>query len=401
LFASLGLVIASCVIVSTPRTASAQAQGQQNEDQLVWSSLLPSCDSQLRAAVDFQVTMQQDRANSDARLRKAPAGFANFQPDLLKASRGEYAARVASVANDPYPQVRATASYEAFRMCMYDGRLRQLANGAASQPKVPTPPNTQAARQQTQPAPVASSPAPNAFGGLLGLPGAPVIKDSPLAQMITVQPGGLSGSASIDACAREIQDAQLENQRARGAGAGPEADVTLYTHQVEMFTGKCASHPEAAAYVSNGRRFLSQAQQQADANKAANGSPQQQVANGAPKPLSTPPDRMEHNPAGEASQCIKVMRRSEFAALGVKTAVGNIGFYNSCNHNVEILWCSEGHDCNPGYSNMGTVKFGPTDQDRFSTIPLADADEEIWFAACFNGFLRTNEYSKKRMHACK
>lgn len=113
---------------------------QSPEDTAVWNDLLPSCDPQFDAAVAFEISMQQGtREQIEARVGHAPVGFAKYRRDRLQDEIDRDSAAVARVANEVYAFVRATASGEAFRGCMYSGRLKQLTEGAPTSSSTPKP----------------------------------------------------------------------------------------------------------------------------------------------------------------------------------------------------------------------------------------------------------------------
>jgi len=103
-----------------------------------------------------------------------------------------------------------------------------------------------------------------------------------------------------------------------------------------------------------------------------------------------------HNPANEASSCIAAIDANSFAAQGVSSSMGAV-FRNRCPYPVEVTWCVNGSDCNPGYSNLATV---PASSDRGISYD-ASQPGSINFAACHDGFTRAqSELSRSMQHAC-
>ena len=104
-----------------------------------------------------------------------------------------------------------------------------------------------------------------------------------------------------------------------------------------------------------------------------------------------------HNPANEASSCITPIYKPSFAANRVSSIMGAV-FRNSCGYSVEVTWCVTGADCNPGYSNVGTVM---GNSDRGISFD-ASRPGSINYAACRIGFTRAQgALSPTFQHACK
>lgn len=120
---------------------------------------------------------------------------------------------------------------------------------------------------------------------------------------------------------------------------------------------------------------------------------------GAPVPPLRPTVAQEaHNPAGEASDCVRVIYSDDFEVEHVSTTQ-KAAFRNRCSRPVEISWCTATDDCRPGYTNLATV---PAKNDRGFSYEPSVAGSKVAYAACYNGFVQhQGELSKKLLHACK
>lgn len=109
-------------------------------------------------------------------------------------------------------------------------------------------------------------------------------------------------------------------------------------------------------------------------------------------------ESVAHNPANDAHSCIVAIDKSGFAANGVRSVMGAV-FRNKCAYPVDLVWCvSPGTDCNPGYSNLGTVA---ANSDRSISYDSSRPGRINW-AACRLGFTRNQgELSRRLQHACK
>jgi hypothetical protein len=72
-----------------------------------------------------------------------------------------------------------------------------------------------------------------------------------------------------------------------------------------------------------------------------------------PQDRVTPPKPAErHHPEHEATSCVRLIDRKDFAANGVKSIMGAV-LRNSCAFPIEVVWCV---DCHPGYDNLSSVR---------------------------------------------
>ena len=123
------------------------------------------------------------------------------------------------------------------------------------------------------------------------------------------------------------------------------------------------------------------------------------AATGTGLPLLRPTVSQEaHNPAGEASDCVRVIYSDDFEVEHVSTTQKAV-FRNRCSRPIEVSWCTITSDCRPGYTNLATV---PAKKDRGFSYEPSVAGSRVAFSACYNGFVQhQGELSKKLLHACK
>jgi hypothetical protein len=106
----------------------------------------------------------------------------------------------------------------------------------------------------------------------------------------------------------------------------------------------------------------------------------------------------DHNPAGEAADCIRVIYAEDFEVEHV-SSTQKAAFRNRCSRPVEVTWCTVSGDCRPGYSNLATVS---ARKDRGFSYEPSVVGSKVAYAACYNGFVQhQGDLSKKLLHACK
>ncbi|MEO7814047.1 MAG: hypothetical protein ABIR87_01230 [Sphingomicrobium sp.] len=116
------------------------------------------------------------------------------------------------------------------------------------------------------------------------------------------------------------------------------------------------------------------------------------------RPLRPTVAQEAHNPAGEATDCVRVIYKGDFDAQHVSTTQKAV-FRNTCPRPVEVTWCTLNGDCKPGYTNLATV---PARKDRGFSYEPSVRGSKVAYAACYNGFIsHQGELSKKLNHACK
>lgn len=107
-----------------------------------------------------------------------------------------------------------------------------------------------------------------------------------------------------------------------------------------------------------------------------------------------------HNPANDAKQCIEAIFRPDFKARRVHSNMG-AALRNDCDFDVEVLWCAQGVNCNPGFSNLVRVA-GKSDRGiSYEAPPAGSKAGRIMAASCRNGFVRTQyKLSPSMQFAC-
>lgn len=109
-----------------------------------------------------------------------------------------------------------------------------------------------------------------------------------------------------------------------------------------------------------------------------------------------------HNPANEATACVRGIRKPDFEEYGVKSVMGAV-FRNQCPHPVDITWCTDGRGgCAKGYNNLMTLQ-ASSDRGFSYDLPAPGvAFQKVKFGACRKGFVgHQGELSKKMTHSCK
>jgi hypothetical protein len=200
-------------------------------------------------------------------------------------------------------------------------------------------------------------------------------------------------AAQISACSEEIRRTQLASQG--WSGDVNQVAARLGRFQKDMFEGRCAGHPEAAAYIAGAEKMLSYTQ--GPSGVGTGGSPAGTVvtsldglsggssSGGSARPAPPPTaggDSKQHNPGNNAMNCIAIYHESEMKARGYKTIMSSI-MVNNCPYPVSVQWCVEaghGHrgDCKPGYANLW-------DLGANATWGIDSQYQAVRYAACRKG----------------
>lgn len=179
---------------------------------------------------------------------------------------------------------------------------------------------------------------------------------------------GLS-QQQIAACSDEIKRTQVESQR--WPGDVNDNAVRLGRFQKELFEGRCAGHPEAAAYIAGANRMLGYAN---TPSATTGGGPVQQQASASP-PSSPSVDRSRqhkiHNPAADAKGCTKLTGTGKLNSIGLGSGWQ---LTNNCGVTIEAFWCFIEADGRCRRAGTWTIKPG-------HTWPIQDEGVIHW-AAC-------------------
>jgi hypothetical protein len=226
------------------------------------------------------------------------------------------------------------------------------------------------------------------------VPAPPPINGSPgLGKGIMGAPLPKLTAAQISACSEEIRRTQLASQG--WSGDVNQVAARLGRFQKDMFEGRCAGHPEAAAYIAGAEKMLSYTQ--GPSGVGTGGSPAGTVVTsldglsggssswGSARPAPSPTtgsDSKQHNPANDALKCIAIYNENELKARGYKTIKSSM-MVNTCPFSVSVQWCVEagnGHrgDCKPGYANLW-------DLGANGTWGIDSQYQSVHYAACRKG----------------
>ena len=148
------------------------------------------------------------------------------------------------------------------------------------------------------------------------------------------QVSGESPQQKIASCSEDIRRTQLESQS--WPGNANDVAARLGRFQKELFKGRCASHPEAQAYIAGANKMLGYGGNSA-ANEGGSQTPLPSAGNqgsgGSTDPSRT---RKVHNPAADARNCVQLIQDSQRQGAGTS---GNWRFVNNCDSTVELFWC--------------------------------------------------------------
>ena len=149
------------------------------------------------------------------------------------------------------------------------------------------------------------------------------------------------GSSSTAACTNDIMSLQVASQQ--WTGSAHDVAARLGRLQKEMFQGRCARHPEAAAYIAGADRMIGYG---GNAN-AVSGAPS---SSGGGSSSSASSSKRSNVPEANATNCLAPQKEG--------------GVINSCAFAVEYSYCvvkpipgswSASFDCNQGKSGLWQV----------------------------------------------
>ena len=189
-----------------------------------------------------------------------------------------------------------------------------------------------------------------------------------------------SGSAALLAsCTDEIKRVQLESQS--WSGNVDDVAARLGRFQKDLFEGRCSSHPDAQAYINGANKMLAYG-----GNPAGSSGGTTATATAPLAPIRRDTQSKEHNPAHNASTCIKVYGPADMKAHGLKSIMNSM-LVNTCPYNVSVMWCIEpgnGHagDCSRGYSNTWDLSAAGK---QGSTWGIPADGQMVQYAACRHG----------------
>jgi hypothetical protein len=197
-------------------------------------------------------------------------------------------------------------------------------------------------------------------------------------------------SQQVTTCSEEIKNKQIESQ----SWGGDVNDVAarLGQFQKNLFEGKCAGHPEAQAYIAGANKMIGYGGNAAGSGGSSQGGAQSQqtgsasvnegASSGNLAPIRRDTKSTEHNPAHNATSCIKIYHQDEIKARGLKTTMSSL-MVNTCPYPISVTWCIVGDkrgagDCNPGYSNLW-------DLGAHAQWGIGSDYQAVRYAACRHG----------------
>ena len=169
----------------------------------------------------------------------------------------------------------------------------------------------------------------------------------------------------IAQCSMDIQNAQVNS------GSDTASIVDLYTYQIALFEGECAGHPEADAYISNGRRFLAR-----ELGVDVDSLPTQNSTSSSSSTVTNRDygdrSRVIASDGESAMDCTEIV---DLASGDSSTSGGNRVIRNNCGEVIEIVWCYVGEGLDGcGAGGQWTLRVG-------GSWPVS-VEKEIRWAAC-------------------
>jgi len=175
------------------------------------------------------------------------------------------------------------------------------------------------------------------------------------------------GQTNVAACSEEIQRIQVESQQ--WSGSSDDVAAKLGQFQKALFEGRCAGHPEAAAYIASANRMI-----------GYGGNPE--GAGGGVLPLAASSNTTAsrdaslthkvHNPAADAKPCTLITGNGNMAAISTR---GGWQLANQCGVPIEAFWCvvSPEGQC----KNGGTWTIAPG-----NTWSIQEGGQSLRWGAC-------------------
>lgn len=126
----------------------------------------------------------------------------------------------------------------------------------------------------------------------------------------------------------------LQGSASSWPGTSAEISGALGRQQKEMFTGKCAGHPQAAAFIQGAERM---------------------IASGSATKMTAAATTRVHNPANAANTCVKLVQTNTKVEWGTE---GRMKFVNQCAFRAAIGWCLTNGECQRGSGNLWSIDPG-------------------------------------------
>ncbi|KFN43698.1 hypothetical protein N789_10500 [Arenimonas oryziterrae DSM 21050 = YC6267] len=154
---------------------------------------------------------------------------------------------------------------------------------------------------------------------------------SPVAPVSPSRPTEESGQTNAAACSEEIQKVQISSQQ--WSGSSDDVAAKLGQFQKALFEGRCAGHPEAAAYIASANRMIGYG---GNPDGAGGGVLPLASSGNATASRDSSRTRKVHNPAADAKSCTVITGNGQMAAISTR---GGWQLANHCGVPIEAFWC--------------------------------------------------------------
>lgn len=150
-------------------------------------------------------------------------------------------------------------------------------------------------------------------------------------------PSDLSSTATtitsndVAACSEEIQGVQISSQQ--WSGSSDDVAAKLGQFQKALFEGRCAGHPEAAAYIASASRMIGYG---GNSEGAGGGVLPLAASSNATASRDASRTHKVHNPAADAKPCTLITGDGNMAAISTR---GGWQLANQCGVPIEAFWC--------------------------------------------------------------
>ena len=203
---------------------------------------------------------------------------------------------------------------------------------------------------------------------------------------------GGSQRPSVNECKQKIiaihQNMDREINAASGNDSAQEAARNRARQgQLDLFSGECSNHPEAANYVAQAREQLA---------SSVGSTPQASLTRNSGNGRSTEPQNRGTSSkiiAGDGRSAVDCVRLVEMASADSKLGGGRRALVNNCGGPVEISWCYVATECARGSGNSWTLGAG-------RSWPIKH-DEVRWGACHGANTISAEEGSAGLRYICK
>ena len=189
--------------------------------------------------------------------------------------------------------------------------------------------------------------------------GRPNGQNSPAVAPQEAAPKISSASVDLAECVSEVQRIQMDaTRRVNAAGSANERAQIAAAYQGvpqrRLFTGSCASHPQATAYVRTADEIIAKGERTGGSTGQASDSPSPSLRAGADGAAPATETATGSN-SQPAMECLSVSPTANNGWFSMK---------NLCSYIISVSWCYAGtRDCKHGdwgYTNTGNISAGGT-----------------------------------------